>query len=100
MPTKSTETIERPDLSALLAELPPWTSRKFPKFKELIGYSPRSFANMDSLGLTNDIKKIMKAGAICYERESLVKWLEERSRVVENGNTMTEPLRNAAKRRG
>jgi hypothetical protein len=95
MPTKITETIappkdeprnrqerRHPDLSALFAELPPWVSRKFPKFKDLIGYSPRSFANMDSLGMTNEIKKIMKAGAICYERESLVAWLEARSRVI------------------
>ena len=100
MPTKNMETNERPDLSALFAELPPWVSRKFPKFKDVIGYSPRSFANMDSLGMTNEIKKIMKAGAICYDRTTLVKWLEERSRVVEKGAAMTEPLRNAGDSKG
>lgn len=82
MPTKSTETIERPDLSDLLKEMPPWVSRKHPKFREWTGYSPRSLANMDSLKLTKAIKKIKMGGAICYEKTTLVKWLEERSRVI------------------
>lgn len=72
----------RPDLSALLEELPPWVSRKHPRFKELIGYSPRSLANLDSLKQTQAIKRIMLAGAVAYEKQSLIKWLEERSRVI------------------
>ena len=82
MPTKSTETIERPDLSDLLKEMPLWVSRKHPKFREWTGYSPRSLANMDSLGMTKAVKKIMLGGAVAYQRESLVAWLEERSRVI------------------
>ena len=73
---------DRPDLSALLKELPPFVSRTYPRFKELIGYSPRTFANMDSLKQTTGIKKIMIGNVVAYERESLVKWLEERSRVL------------------
>jgi hypothetical protein len=73
---------ERPDLSAILTELPPWVSRKHPRFKELIGYSPRSLANMDSLGMTKEITKIKMGGAVCYQREDLIKWLEARSRIL------------------
>jgi hypothetical protein len=71
------------DLTILRHTLPPFLSRKNPHFKELVGYSPRSFANMDSLKETNTIKKIMLGGAVSYERESLVDWLESRSYVVE-----------------
>jgi hypothetical protein len=77
------DTTHRPNLSELLKELPPWVSRKHPRFKELTGYSPRSLANFDSLGMTKAIKKIKMAGAIAYQRESLVAWLEERSQVME-----------------
>jgi hypothetical protein len=78
--------IEQPrqhaDLTILRTTLPPYLSRKNPRFRELTGYSPRSFANMDCLKETNTIKKIMLGGAVNYERESLVAWLEERSRVI------------------
>jgi hypothetical protein len=67
---------QRPDLSVLRQELPPYLSRKHPRFKELTGYSPRSFANMDSLKATDTISRIMIGGAVAYERESLVDWLE------------------------
>ncbi|MDO9228367.1 MAG: hypothetical protein Q7U03_02260 [Syntrophales bacterium] len=73
---------QRADLSILRKTLPPFLSRKHPQFKEWIGYSPRSFANMDSLHETNTIKKIMLAAAVAYERESLVDWLESRSFVI------------------
>lgn len=83
MPTKSVETPQRPDLSALIAEMPLWVSRKHPRFREFTGYSPRSMANMDSLGLTKSIKKVKIAGAIHYERQSLGTWTEDHSTVVE-----------------
>jgi hypothetical protein len=67
---------QRPDLSALRRELPPYLSRKHPRFKELTGYSPRSFANMDSLKETASIGRIKIGGAVAYERESLISWLE------------------------
>ncbi len=71
------------NLSALRKDMPPFVSRNHPKFKEWTGFSPRSFANMDSLKETNTIQKIKLGKGILYERESLVDWLEERSWVIE-----------------
>ena len=80
--TKKPGQLRHPDLTILRTTLPPYLSRKNPQFRELTGYSPRSFANMDSLKETASIKKIMIGGAISYERESLVDWLESKSFVV------------------
>lgn len=80
---KNVASKQHPDLSAIRQILPPFLSRKNPKFKEWTGYSPRSFANMDSLQETNTIKKIMLGASVAYERESLVDWLEQRSYVIE-----------------
>ena len=82
MKTNNLESNERPNLQALIQEMPPYISRKHPRFRELTGYSPRSMANMDCLKQTESIKKIMMGGAIAYQRESLVNWLEEHSRVI------------------
>lgn len=71
-----------PDLSALLKEMPPFVARNHPRFKEWTGYSGRTFANMDCLGQTEDIKKIMLGNTVAYERESLVKGLELRSKII------------------
>lgn len=73
---------EKPDLSALLEILPPFVSRTYPRLKELTGYSGRSYANMDCLGQTAEIKRIMLGNTVAYERESLIQWLENRSRVL------------------
>jgi hypothetical protein len=73
---------QKPDLSALLREMPPFVARNHPRFKELTGYSGRTFANMDCLGETDNIKKIMLGNTIAYERASLVAWLEQRSKVI------------------
>ena len=70
------------DLSALLKELPPFVARNHPRFKELTGYSGRTFANMDCLGQTDEIKKILLGNTVSYERESLVAWLESRSKII------------------
>jgi len=75
-------TKQHADLTIFRTTLPPFLSRKHPRFKEFTGYSPRSFANMDSKKATTSIKKIMLGGAISYERDSLVDWLEARSFVV------------------
>lgn len=83
MQKEKIEVTTRPDLSGLIKELPPFVSRKHPRFRELTGYSPRSMANMDCLKQTDSIKKIMLGGAIAYERESLIAWLEDHSSVVE-----------------
>ncbi|MFC1815166.1 hypothetical protein ACFL0M_04320 [Thermodesulfobacteriota bacterium] len=49
---------EKPDLSSLRDVLPPFVARTHPRLKELTGYSGRSFANMDSKGQTNGVKRI------------------------------------------
>jgi hypothetical protein len=73
---------QKPDLSALLKELPPFVARTFPRFKELTGYSGRTFANLDCLKKTAGIKRIMLGNTVAYERESLIAWLESRSRII------------------
>ena len=73
---------EKPNLSAVRDILPPFVARTYPRLKELTGYSGRTFANMDSLGKTTGIKRIMLGNTIAYEKESLIRWLEERSRVL------------------
>ena len=72
---------QRPDLSALVKELPPFVTRTFPRFRELTGYSPRTIANMDCLGQGPE-KRIMLGNTVAYERESLIEWLEARSRIL------------------
>jgi hypothetical protein len=71
------------DLSILLQEFPPYVLRNHPRFKELTGYSGRTMANMDCLKQTGDIKRILLGNTVAYERESLVRWLEQRSRIIE-----------------
>lgn len=73
---------QKPDLSALLKELPPFVARTHPRFKELTGYSGRTMANLDCLHRTEAVKKIMLGNTVAYERESLVAWLESRSFVI------------------
>lgn len=73
---------KKPDLSALLKEMPPFVARNHPRFKELTGYSGRTMANMDCLHQTDAVKKIMLGNTVAYERESLVAWLEQRSWVL------------------
>ena len=79
---KQPKQYKRPDLTSLRKAMPPFLSRKNPRFKELTGYSPRSFANMDSRGETNTIKRIMLGGSIAYESESMVDWLVQHSIVI------------------
>ena len=72
---------EHPDLSALRKELPPWVTRTHPRFRELTGYSGRTLANFDCLG-QGPGKRILLGNTVAYERESLVAWLESRSRTL------------------
>jgi len=74
--------ITRPDLSALRELLPPFVQRTHPRFKELTRFSPRTLANMDSLKQTAGIKRIMLGNTVAYERESLIAWLESRSKIL------------------
>jgi hypothetical protein len=72
----------KPNLSVLLDILPPFVARTHPRLKELTGYSGRSFANMDSKGQTRGIMRILLGNVVAYERESLIRWLEQRSRIL------------------
>lgn len=78
---------EKVDLSVLLKEMPPFVARNHPRFKELTGYSGRTMANMDCLGQTAGVKKIMLGNTVAYERESLIAWLETRSRIISFGGS-------------
>ena len=69
------------DLSVLIKELPPFVSRTHPRFKELTGYSGRTMANFDCLGQGPE-KRILLGNSVAYERMSLIKWLEARSRIL------------------
>jgi len=73
---------QKPNLSALLKEMPPFVARNHPRFKELTGYSGRTFANMDSLKQTAGVKRILLGNTVAYERESLIEWLESHSRIL------------------
>lgn len=73
---------QKPDLSALLKELPPFVARNHPRFKELTGYSGRTMANLDCLKETEAVKKILLGNTVAYERSSLIEWLESRSRIL------------------
>ena len=48
-------------LEDLKSSLPPVLYRSHPRFKELIGISPRTMANLDSLGVGAGAKKSGKA---------------------------------------
>jgi hypothetical protein len=72
---------QRPDLSALLKEFPPWVTRTHPRFRELTGYSSRTLANFDCLG-QGPAKRIMLGNTVAYQRESLIEWLELRSKII------------------
>lgn len=72
---------QRPDLSILLKEFPPYVTRTHPRFRELTGYSSRTLANFDYLGQGPE-KRIMLGNVVAYERESLIAWLESRSRII------------------
>jgi len=73
---------EHPDLSVLRVLLPPFVPRTFPRLKELTGFCAKTWANMDSEKKTTEIKRIKLGRTVSYERESLIKWLENRSHVL------------------
>jgi len=70
------------ELKQLLSEMPPFVARNHPRFKEWTGYSGRTMANLDYMG-EGPKEKIQLGRTIAYPRESLVEWLEERSKKFE-----------------
>jgi hypothetical protein len=79
---RNREERRHPDLSALFQELPPFVARNHPRFKELTGYSGRTMANLDCLHQTNAVKKVLLGNTVAYERESLIRWIESRSKIL------------------
>lgn len=77
----NTDNEKHADLSALLAEFPPFVMRTHPRFKELTGYSSRSVANLDCVG-KGPSRRILIGNVIAYPKEALIEWLESRSRVI------------------
>lgn len=73
--------VEKADLGALREVLPPFVLRNHPRFRELTGYSSRSVANLDVLK-QGPTKRILIGKTVAYERESLITWLENRSKVL------------------
>jgi hypothetical protein len=59
--------------------LPPILFRNHPKFKEWTGISPRTVANMDSIGTGPDDRLIV-AHVCGYPKDSFLRWLESRTR--------------------
>lgn len=69
------------DFSELERILPPVVFRTYPRWKELIPYSPRSLANYDSLG-TGPAERIRVGRVVGYPRAALLEWLRQRSTVL------------------
>jgi len=71
-------------LASIEKELPPVVYRNFPRFKELTGYSPRSLANFDSLGI-GPTGRVYCGRVAGYTRESLIDWLDQRLQLANKG---------------
>jgi len=73
-----------PDLSALLAVLPPFLFRNHPKFREWTGLSARSVANLDCLG-EGPPERVIVGRVVGYPSRPFITWLEQRSWVLDKG---------------
>ena len=71
-------------MDELASSLPPVLYRTNPRFRELTGLSPRTMANLDSLGHGPD-QRVRLGKIVGYPRGSLLNWLAERL-VVESGS--------------
>ncbi len=69
--------MDRIDLSDLEKELPPILYRSHPRFRELIGLSPRTMANVDSAG-TGPKERIRSGRLVGYPREAMIEFLRNR----------------------
>ncbi|MBU1275401.1 MAG: hypothetical protein KJ720_08495 [Proteobacteria bacterium] len=70
-------------MDELASSLPPVLYRTNPRFRELTGLSPRTMANLDSLG-QGPAQRVRLGKIVGYSRESLLSWLAKRL-VVESG---------------
>ena len=72
------------DLSALRDVLPPWIPRNWQGWKQNIPLSPRTLANEDSKGSGVKVRMLI-GNVVAYERNSLIEFLEGKSRVLGSG---------------
>lgn len=68
--------IEKVDLSCI--ELPAVLFRNHPKFKELVGISPRTMSNLDSLK-RGPKTRIQIGRGVGYPRAAMLDWLQSRA---------------------
>ena len=68
-------------LENLGSALPPILYRNNPRFKELVGLSPRTMANLDCLGL-GPAEKVCLGRLVGYPRQALLTWLGARMTVA------------------
>lgn len=61
-------------LENLKSELPPILYRNHPRFKELVGLSPRTLANLDALG-QGPPERVCLGRLVGYPRAALLGWL-------------------------
>jgi hypothetical protein len=69
---------EHPDFSEFEKALPPFISRKWPQWSDYVPITPRTMANLDSLG-QGPAEKLMIGNTAAYPRHALIEWLKERS---------------------
>jgi len=62
-------------------ELPPIVFRNWTDWKKYIPFSPRTLANMDSLGTGPD-ERVLVGRVIGYPRESLIRFLRTKTRLA------------------
>jgi hypothetical protein len=74
--------MRKPDMSNIIRDLPPYVFRTNPKLHDLIGFSPKSLANMDCKGI-GPRGRISIGGKVAYPREELIAWLLERAYIIE-----------------
>mgnify|MGYP001559653361 CR=1 FL=1 len=79
------DNVQHADLSALKEKLPLWVPRNWEAWsKEIPFIRPRTIANEDCRG-TGVKVRILIGNVVAYERNSLIEYLESKSRILDSG---------------
>jgi hypothetical protein len=78
----------------LKEELPAILFRNNPRFKEITGVSPRTMANLDSLGL-GPRRRVRNGRLIGYPKLDLLVWLDDRLKYEKGKRPPRKPEDNA-----
>lgn len=70
------------EIETLLDSLPVVLWRNDPDFKRITGLSPRSLANMDSLGRGPSVRIRNNVGVVGYPKPAMAEWLRGRLTLV------------------